>query len=254
MTKFGALAKVSDQARKVLNLYDEYILGPRDLSQEAKVLGWILTKNADRVQTGQRDRRNTWSASSAGKCLRAQQFTFLGFPERVTSEDLQNIFMNGDYLHLRYQMAGVIAGWLKDVEVPLTYGQRVRGTMDGDLAWGEVLELKSINDWGYRQVADLGPKEPHKLQATAYMLATGYTSTRFVYENKNNNLNVEFVFELDDAYVKRVTEDWDRLDWLADRRKLAPMLHDCLNERGFDWKYCPFSPVCEKARYPIVTG
>jgi hypothetical protein len=243
MAKFGNLTRAADSDRRVLNLYDEYLLH-RDPKAEADQIRWISNKNADR------DRVGTWSASSAGSCLRQQQFTFLGMPKgRPTPEQL-NIFANGDFLHLRYQVAGLVAGWLSDVEVPLTV-KTVRGTADGILRWGEVLELKSINDYGFKNVLEFGPKEAHKRQATAYMIATGLPSTRFVYENKNTNANVEFLYHRDEDTVISVLDEWARLDILSARRELAPMLEPCTHQDGFDYKYCPYNKLCSEASWPV---
>lgn len=242
MAQFGNLTRAADSNRKVLDLYDEY-LRHRDPKAEADQIRWISTKNADR------DRVGTWSASSSGSCLRQQQLTFLGMPKgRPTPEQL-NIFANGDYLHLRYQVAGLVAGWLSDAEVPLTL-KTVRGTADGILRWGEVLELKSINDYGFKNVLEFGPKTAHKRQATAYMIATGLPSTRFIYENKNTNANIEFYYERDEDMVVSVLDEWARLDTLAERRELAPMLEPCTRAEGFDYKYCPFNQICSEATWP----
>jgi hypothetical protein len=179
-------------------------------------------------------------------------------PKKKFTPEQLNIFYNGDFVHLRYQVAGLIDGWLTDVEVPLSYGT-VRGTADGLLTSGEVLEVKSINTRGFEQVAEYGAKEDHKLQATAYMLSTGRSMTRFIYENKNTNANIEHPFEIDQIYVNRVQAQWAELNALSAQRKLAPRLHDCINERGFDWNYCPFTQICEKAKWPkpflrVVSG
>lgn len=250
--KFGALAGLAPptEPNRVVPLYDAYMMGDRDLAREAEALTYILTKNADRVATGQRDRGGSWSASSAGACLRQQQFTFLRFKGLEPDEKAQRIFANGDYLHLRWQVAGLVAGWLKDAEVPLTHEGRVRGTMDGDLEWGEVLELKSINARGFEQVMEFGAKEGHKMQASAYGMCTGYTGVRFVYENKNTQDVKEIFFEITDEWREKVLAQWVELNRLTEERTLAPMLHDCVNERGFAFRYCDFRKVCEAARFP----
>jgi len=254
MTKFGQLAKTADQNRKVLDLYDRYLVGNRSQRKEAEVLHWLLTKNLTDGQLGGRDRSGYWSASSAGRCSREQQFTYLGFPGKRNDVQSQNIFDNGDFLHLRYQVAGIIGGWLTDAEVPVLLskdGVRVRGTMDGVLEWGEVLELKSINSRGFATVTDLGPKRAHKLQATAYMMASGMKRTRFVYENKDRNTNAEFVFDLEYGYEQLVMEQWTELTTLTNWQQLAKRLPDCINERGMEWRYCQFQEICEHAQFPV---
>ena len=244
VTRFGELAKAVDTDRKVLDLYDEYVSSDRDMAKEAEVITWLLTKN------GGRDRQGTWSASSAGRCLREQQFTYLGVDGLNPDAQAQTIFANGDYMHLRYQVAGIVGGWLTDAEVPLHLGGNVRGTADGILAWGEVLELKSINFRGFAEVVDMGPKSEHKWQATAYMLATGLPITRFVYENKNTQANMEFEFALTDEWATQVTKDWERLDVLTANQELAPMRKDCEKREGFHFKYCPFAKICHTATFP----
>jgi hypothetical protein len=254
MTKFGQLAKAVDQNRKVLDLYDEYLVSKRSQRKEAEVLHWLLTKNLGDGDVGGRDRSGYWSASSAGRCSREQQFTYLGFTGKATDVQAQNIFDNGDFLHLRYQVAGIIGGWLTDAEVPVMLandGVRVKGTMDGVLEWGEVLELKSINARGFAEVVDLGPKRLHRMQATAYMLASGMKRTRFVYENKDRNTNAEFVFDLEYGYEQLEREQWDLLTTLTNLQELAPRQHDCINERGMEWRYCQFQKICEQAKFPV---
>jgi hypothetical protein len=243
--KFGNLIGAANKIEhKVLDLYEEY-LSHRDLKAEAEAILHIVTKN-DR-----RDRVGTWSASSSGSCLRQQQLTFLGVEQRLRPLNEQNIFFNGDYLHLRYQVAGLIDGWLSDVEVPVVH-QTVRGTMDGLYSWGEIAEFKSINDRGYTSVNEFGPKASHVRQVTAYMLATGVRTARFIYENKNTNATREFLYEFDEGIAASVQAEWEELNDLAARRQLAPMIPACREKKGFDYNYCPFKNVCEKSTWPAI--
>jgi hypothetical protein len=248
-TKFGVLSQLADENRLLLNYYDDYIKGPRDLDLEASTLSHILTKNRETAATGERDRTGTWSASAAGHCLRQQQFVYLGMPAKGERADVSNIFINGDFVHLRYQMVGLIQGWLTDAEIPITLPEyNVRGTMDGDLGDG-VLEIKSINSRGFASVSEFGPKEAHKKQATAYMLAKGYVYTRFIYENKDNNQRAEFLHHLDPVLVGQVEADWILLNEGKRSRTLFPMQRECVQEKG-DYRYCPFATICEKAVWP----
>jgi hypothetical protein len=248
-TKFGSLAKAVDQNRRVLDLYDGYLMGKRDARKEAEALTWILTKNLPADGQPGRDRTGYWSASSSGDCLRKQQFTYLGFPRQRNDADAQNIFENGDFLHLRYQVAGLLGGWLQDVEVPLASGD-ARGTADGILTWKEVLELKSINSRGFESVLEFGPKKLHKYQATAYMMMSGLSRTRFVYENKDRNTNAEFVFDLSEDYAAQVRAQWAEGNQLNTDQQLAERLHDCKQERGTTWRYCPYNKICAGAVFP----
>jgi len=251
MTQFGELVKIADNDRRLLNLYDSYLAGPRSRHKEAEVLAHILTKNEESNATGERDRTGSWSASGANRCLRERQFTYLGMPQRVPDSKSQNIFSNGDFVHLRYQMVGLIQGWLVDVETPVFAEGKVRGTVDGISDQDEIVEIKSINANGFSNVSTFGPKDDHKYQTTAYMMASGRSRTRFIYENKNTNENLEFVFELEQQYVERVQEEFEKLNENQDSKVLEPMLHECINKRS-PFKWCDYRDICEGASYPTA--
>ena len=243
--KFGNLVGAARKyEHKVTDLYEDY-LSHRDTKAEAEAILHIVTKNE------KRDRVGTWSASASGSCLRQQQLTFLGVDKRLPSLGAQNIFFNGDYVHLRYQVAGLIDGWLTDVEVPVVH-QTIRGTMDGMFSWGEIAEFKSINDRGYAEVNEFGPKASHVRQVTAYMLATGVRSARFIYENKNTNATREFLYEFDQGIADSVQAEWDELNDLASARQLAPMIPACREKKGFYYNYCPFQGVCQESTWPAI--
>ena len=64
--------------------------------------------------------RDCQSASSLGLLSDdRQEFTWLGWCEMAPSPKTAQIFHNGNFMHLRWQMAGLTAGWLKDAEVPV---------------------------------------------------------------------------------------------------------------------------------------
>src|SRR3954462_2316733 len=109
--KFSSLGKyqmdkglvVSPRHEQWLQVNSDPIYSDEALAFGAKVL----------IDMGRpRDRRGTISASSAGSCRRKQQFTFLGLPELPPTPKLAQIFQNGTFMHIRWQMAGLTEGWL----------------------------------------------------------------------------------------------------------------------------------------------
>lgn len=216
----------------------------RDLKKE----GQILKAIQDRPP---RDRRSTWSASSAGQCLRQQQFVYLGV-KKVTQPDDKgmNIFTNGDYVHLRHQACGMVAGYISQAEVPLEMPElNLRGTMDAVLVNNQGFEIKSINSRGFSQIKSFGPKHDHIRQVHAYMLASGLTAFRILYENKDTNELKEFLVVRDEKIIEEVRNDLLTLQELTDKHVLAPMLEECERAEGA-YRWCPFAPMCRKAVFP----
>lgn len=242
------LAKADE--RYVISHYEEYLHWRNENSEEAKeweakYITEIAGKNPPRVRQG------TWSSSSSGTCPRRQQFVYHGFPQRDWETETLNIFSNGDFVHLRYQVAGYIGGWLKEAEVVVSIPeQKVLGTMDGILDNGDILEIKSINPNGYRQVELYGPKTDHQFQATAYCLATGRDTVRFLYENKANNHNREFVFRPSAQHKERVLADWEAMNTAEEAGEFVPMQKDCRMMTGNEYRWCNFKDICLDATHP----
>lgn len=241
--KFGELAQLANGDLWILPQYWQY-LNHRDVLAEYRML-------AGPMHRPERIRENNWSASSAGRCLREQQLTYLGFTKIQPDEKMGNIFANGDYVHLRHQAFGLVAGYITGVEVPVRLEEfKLRGTMDGILSNGQGLEIKSINPYGFDQVKAYGPKREHILQVHAYMLATDIEAFRFVYENKADNSCKEFLVEKDRSIIGQVEEQLHQLNTATEKRELLPMLQGCKNEEGSVFRQCPYRSVCPSAEYP----
>lgn len=207
---------------------------------------------------GSRARRaRLFRASGMAKCPRSRMFTYLGMPKRLEIDSrLAGIFSMGEFIHLRWQMAGLTEGWLDEAEVSVESSEmNLGGTMDGVLYDGSGFELKSINSNGYRRVMDYGPKDEHLLQVHAYMILRGGEGQRFsiVYENKDTSEWREFRVTYDDVIAKRAM---DEIDLLADhlgRRELPPMLSACETKEGYVWRGCEFRDICPTASWPEST-
>lgn len=242
--KFGELAKLATGDMWVVPQYWEY-LEHRDVQEEYRQLSSPMHR-PDRL------RESNWSASSQGRCIREQQLTYLGFPKAKVDERLNNIFANGDYVHLRHQAAGLVAGYIKAVEVPVHVPElKLRGTMDGILSNGQGWEMKSINPYGYSKVKAFGPQATHKRQVQAYMLARpDIDAFRIVYENKADNDLKEFLEPRDPVMIGQIEEQLAQLNTATTKRELVPMKQACKNQEGTEYRQCPFRYICETAQYP----
>lgn len=240
--RLGKAMQIAQQKSWVVNNYLDYIQ-KRDIKAEADWI-WKIQNRPERVREG------SWSASSAGTCLRQRQFTFLGFPKKRIDDRTMNIFANGDFVHLRHQAAGLIHGYVTEVEVPVTVSAfNLRGTMDGVLSNGAIAEFKSINHFGFSQVQSFGAQEKHVKQVHSYMLASERESAHIVYEDKDTNTLKEFVVHRDETIVDGVVQDLEKLNEATENKKLLPMLPECRNFKGA-YNYCPYAKICEDAEWP----
>lgn len=207
-------------------------------AEEAEKLTYILTKNEERNRT------KSWSASSAGQCKRRQEFVYLGKKGTEPTTAARNIFRNGDYMHLRYQVAGLMDGWLLDVEVPVVIeNMNVKGTIDGICSDEQVIDFKSMNTNQFRALED--PKYDHKRQLHAYMRARERRHSRILYEDKNNQEIKEFTVHWDADLDAMNVSDWRDMQHDMDNHVLAPPLP--INDPQCNW--CPFKRDCRGVSY-----
>lgn len=195
-----------------------------------------------------RFRVNAFRASGAGRCKRERIFKRLYVLERDRIEGkTSNIFLTGSFLHLKWQMSGLTAGWLKEAEVPVDNPELdLTGTLDGILYDDSGFEFKSINTNGFRSVNTYGPKYIHKLQATAYMILKNLNAFSFVYEDKDSGEWREFRFDRDDAIVDEVIKELKDLNEAMTTKTLPPMLPKCISMDSKDliFRGCPFREIC----------
>lgn len=200
---------------------------------------------ADQIGKPDRVRTGSFSPSSAGKCLRRRQFELLGLPRRPFRTSLIQVLHNGTWVHLRWQAAGLSAGWLDEAEVPVAYPElMMKGTMDGRLTTGQGLEIKSINSNGFRYVMKKGPKREHQHQITSYALASGITDWVVLYEDKDTNEYREFNFTPDKEGLGTVRTEYEKLVGATIHNKLIEMKDECWAKQGSEYLQCPFRDVC----------
>lgn len=238
--KFADLVD-SGESRWITAKYYDWLdryRGSNEAEIEADLLSHILTKNEERIRT------ESWSASSAGSCVRRQQFVYLGKKKPPLDSKSLNIFRNGDYMHLRHQVAGLRMGYLQDVEVPVEMKHlNVKGTIDGICSDGMIAEFKSINSYGFDNL--LAPQADHVRQVHAYMMARGVTGARIVYENKNTQQLKEFFVEFDEKISASNVSEWEFAQRGIEDKALAP----ALPPDSFQCRWCPFSRDCRSTSF-----
>ena len=244
--KLGSLVKRSSERQWLTPRYEEYVVGNRSVPEERDALVEIMTR-APRVRT------SSFSASDAGTCMRRRQFKYakstgVGEPIKVDARS-GNIFMTGDYVHLRHQVAGIVGKYLKKAE-DFHENERylLRGTIDAVTVEDRIGEYKSINSNGFRGVVGYGPKKEHVEQVHSYFVLTGLKEAHILYENKDTQELKEFWIEEDKEITDKVLGELTTLVEKTREKKLLPMLHTCVAKTGFAYRYCPYREVC-----PLVT-
>ena len=240
--RLGQAARVVSGADWYISRYQAYLQN-RDLEAERDELQVIMTRPP-------RVRGWSWSASSANTCPRQRQFGFLGMPRRRPDDKSMNIFANGDYMHLRHQAFGLVAGYIQAAEVSVQMPEyNLLGTMDGILRNGNGLELKSINTRGFSSVNTFGAKLDHVWQMHSYMLAGDLEAFTIVYEDKNTQALKEILVPRDEEIIKSVRSELETLNEWTSQSRFFPMLEECEQGKGkFNW--CDYRDSCKEATWP----
>lgn len=201
---------------------------------------------------GNRNRARMFRSSSAGSCERRQIFRILRFPEIMEIEGrTANIFATGNFIHLKWQMMGLTAGWMSAAEVSIERPDlNAGGTLDGISDMNTGVEVKSIHTRGYSTVMTYGPQDGHIFQVDHYMHLTDLEMFSIIYEDKNSQEWREYRVEKDDVRDATVGKTLQRLNnYLADEQ-LPRMLTSCEAQEGTEYRQCPFRKICPKAKWP----
>lgn len=239
---------------------------------DAPLPQWVVERIAQELLKAPRLRQGSFSASEAGTCMRRQQLSYIGLDKlgeylqedlvAVTDPQLQNIFNDGKWRHLRWQANLLASGAVDDIEVPLRMAKkRSRGTVDavGTVpdnhpvrAWRGKrfgVELKGVQMYQYtKYVQEDTQMEKHKGQFMRYVLAGQFDLFVVLYENKNFNDFHEWVVVPTQREINEARRELRALNEAVDRKELLPMLASCKARFGRAWDQCPYKGrggVCE---------
>jgi hypothetical protein len=229
---------------------------------------WVVQRIAEQLAKKQRDRRASFSGSSAGACLRAQEFGYLGIApavEQLPDVDLICIFNDGKWRHLRWQANLLAANILTEIEVSQSWiPKRSEGSMDGigvvpdnhpNLDWRGLefgFELKGVNGFQFAKLVKKElPKDEHLYQVDRYFLTSGVDLFVVLYECKLTQRTHEWVLTRDDIRIKESLEELEDLNHAVDTQTLHPQLRTCAARMGPFWDGCPYAGrggICETWR------
>jgi hypothetical protein len=208
----------------------------------------IISEVMDKGFAGNEDRTGRFGASARGTCERKQMFTFLGMPvHRIQDPELSNLFNDGKYRHLKWQIMGLQSGALTDVEVGIAMpALRMRSSIDGvNEDEGFIFELKGDRYPARMMEKSGGVDEKHDLQIHSMFIMTGYDLCSYVVEDKSSQNWREVVVEKNKATTRKVLDEMNRLNQSVDDKVLPEPLAACKVKEG-PYKTCPFAVQCIK--------
>ena len=228
-----------------------------------KLHGWLNRNDRVEIETpevakrvleilapSEHDRSGVFHPSQLYQCPRKQLFEFYGLVgQKEFNPVLSNLFNDGHFRHLRWQIMLLNAGILTDVEVKVEIPEyRLAGSMDGmnkDEGW--MFELKGTSQ--YSSVVQRGAMPAHTKQIHAYLLASGLESALIVYECKISQQWQEIEIVRDQKIINEVEAILQGLNKAVDTGELPEAYDDCKNKTGTEFQQCPFSGVCHKYRH-----
>lgn len=260
------MASSLNKTIKAAKMYSQHVITHRlnmFLMQNPNFVAdeWVADLIKEQLVKQPRERSGSFSSSSAGVCKRRQIYNYLGIdPGGVNNPQLQNIFYDGTWRHLRWQAILLQAGILSEIEFPLKWElMRSVGTMDGlgvvpddhpNEEWRGLefgFELKGVNSNGYRYAVNNGVKEDHLNQVHRYFLSGGFDLFVIIYENKDTQEWTEWVVTPDQARLAAQRQELEDLNGYVNQKLIPPMLTGCMTRKGQEWKWCPYageSGVC----------
>lgn len=197
------------------------------------------------VSSPNANRASRFGASGRGSCLRQQVFTYLGMPPLMRHDPvLQNLFNDGTWRHIRWQLTLLVAGIATDVEVehrlPQWYTKVSTDAENSDEGWG--LELKGRGWIG--KVVENGVPERHMKQVHTYFLATGYDRFIYIAEDKRTNNWQEIIVRPNRSVMHETKEELHALADAVEDAGLPAPLNSCRAQKGEDFRGCPYRHEC----------
>ncbi len=237
------MLKVEDKAKKSF-------LDPQELIDKINY-GYIAKRESKFAQ------KKTFAPStiaySHGECPRYWYLAFEGSVFEDNTDPYGGANMTaGTKSHERIQQAMADAGILKDAEFKVTWNDPpIFGFGDVILEWGgeDLLgEIKTMPNEGFEYRKASGkPKVGHLVQLLIYMRILNKTKAVLIYENKNNHDLLVIPVEINDYYIKWVSQAFD---WMKEVRKAWE--DKKLPEKNYRsnskiCKTCPLKATCDQA-------
>lgn len=176
--------------------------------------------------------------SNLGKCLRLQQYSYLGETSNFRGNEYT---MAGTWSHYRWQYAGLAAGWLKDIEVKVRTEYGVEGSMDGLTFQDNVWELKTTNFYTMKKVRENKIPPENLAQTIGYMDAIGAKQAHLFYEERGSLKVTEVIVPFTQKASDSLRADSEKV---SGGNELT-VLDVCKKMTGKQYEYCDYKHICQ---------
>lgn len=198
-----------------------------------------------------KSRAGAFHPSQLYQCPRAQVYGYHDAPAiRRYDPTLQNLFNDGHFRHLRWQIMLLESGIITDIEVPVEIKKyRLEGSMDGvnkDEGW--MFELKGTSQ--FKGVQTRGAMPAHIKQVHAYLMASGLDEAVIVYECKSTQQWVEYQIVKNPEIIQEIEEILEGLNDAIDNEYFPERLPECENKTGATFNSCAYSEICHRCNKP----
>lgn len=182
-------------------------------------------------------------------CARLHALCWVGAPNDVGDTTLMD---DGTQRHYYWQKVGLSAGFLEEIEVPVSIQElSISGSIDGLMVDGSIFEFKHTGPALYdRHIKARQPSMDHLMQTHAYMRALGVKKASVVYEKRSygvtwHEFRIDWDQSIYDALVRRTLPVLDAVE----AKVLPPMLKVCEGLSGPTYKGCDYRAVCPSATF-----
>jgi hypothetical protein len=201
----------------------------------------IVSDNSNSKRTGR------FGASSRGSCLRKQMFDYTGDIQKLDMVDttLQNLFNDGTWRHIRWQMMGLMSGALTDVEAKVSSEKypSFGGSIDGigfSKEYGKYgFELKGTS-YMTDSVKDIHLKQIH----TYFVLDPEIKLFSVIYEDKRTQDWREFLVYPDPKILTEVKAEMQSLEDGVTFFTYPDVKEQCRLRQGKEYQMCPYRNEC----------
>ena len=225
----------------------------------------VVDRLAAILRTKPRDRSRSFSGALAGACKRRQELAYAGVRGGAVDSQLQNIFNDGKYRHLRWQGYLLALGLISDIEYLVRWPKMYsRGSLDGrgvvpknhpndklrGLTFG--LEVKGVSTFQFSKYkSDYKMKGEHLSQIHHYFVLSDVDFFVVIYEDKTTQAFLEFVVFPDPNLLRQAEYEIRHLANAVNTKTLDPILPECRKRTGDIYKNCPYglNGACALARH-----
>jgi hypothetical protein len=194
-------------------------------------------------------RSGAFHPSQLYRCKREQLFGYYGVEGlKSYNAQLQNIFNDGTWRHMRWQIMLLNAGIIDQVEVGVSMPEyRLTGSMDGlNSEEGWMFELKGTSV--YYKVKKEGVLPAHVKQIQAYLMAAKLDKAVVIYEDKARQDWCEFEVVQEQQTIDEVTKILEELNEAVDNNTLTEVLDECKKGSGETFNNCSYAHICREAK------